>query len=479
MNENKSIHMSSKEFREYGYSVIDWIADYYDEIEKYPVKSQVFPGDIRSRLKKNPPKYGESMETILKDIDRVIMPGITHWQSPMFFGYFPTNTSGPSILADLISSGLGVNGMLWETSPSCTELETQVLDWLADMLNLPNDFKSINKGGGVIQDTASSASLCAMIAARERKNRGRSNLFGLKDNLIVYISSETHSSIEKAAMISGIGSKNVRCIEVDDGFSMDVNSLKKQIKKDIGDGHIPFFVCATIGTTSSTGIDSVKEIGMICDQYDLWMHIDAAMAGTASLCPEYQYIQKGINYADSYLFNPHKWMLTNFDCSCLFIKNREALTIALEILPEYLKTESSKKDKVTDYRDWQIPLGRRFRALKLWSVIRYYGTSGLQNYIRNHIELAQYFFRCVKNDNRFEIMAPAPLNLVCFRAKGDDELNQALLKYLNDSGKILMTHTKLKNSFTLRFCVGQTHTNMSHIERAWDLITDGLDKVIK
>ena len=479
MNENKSIHMSSKEFREYGYSVIDWIADYYDGIEKYPVKSQVSPGDIRSSLKKNPPKYGESMETILKDIDRVIMPGITHWQSPMFFGYFPTNTSGPSILADLISSGLGVNGMLWETSPSCTELETQVLDWLADMLNLPNDFKSINKGGGVIQDTASSASLCAMIAARERKNRGRSNLFGLKDNLIVYISSETHSSIEKAAMISGIGSKNVRCIEVDDGFSMDVNSLKKQIKKDIGDGHIPFFVCATIGTTSSTGIDPVKEIGRICDQYDLWMHVDAAMAGTASLCPEYQYIQKGINYADSYLFNPHKWMLTNFDCSCLFIKNREALTSSLEILPEYLKTESSKKDKVTDYRDWQIPLGRRFRALKLWSVIRYYGTSGLQNYIRNHIELAQYFFRCVKNDNRFEIMAPAPLNLVCFRAKGDDDLNQALLKYINDSGKILMTHTKLKNSFTLRFCVGQTHTNMSHIKLAWHLITDGLDKVIK
>ncbi len=471
--------MSSKEFREYGYSVIDWIADYYEGIEKYPVKSQVSPGDIRSSLKKNPPKSGESMENILKDIDRVIMPGITHWQSPMFFGYFPTNTSGPSILADLVSSGLGVNGMLWETSPSCTELETHVLDWLVDMLNLPNDFKSNNKGGGVIQDTASSASLCAMIAARERKNRGKSNLFGLKDNLIVYISSETHSSIEKAAMISGIGSNNVRCIEVDDNFSMDVSSLKKQIKKDIGDGHIPFFACATLGTTSSTGIDSVKEIGKVCDQYDLWMHVDAAMAGTASLCPEYQYIQEGVNYADSYSFNPHKWMLTNFDCSCLFIKSREVLTSALEILPEYLKTDSSKKDKVIDYRDWQISLGRRFRALKLWSVIRYYGTSGLQNYIRNHIELAQYFFRCVKNDNRFEIMAPAPLNLVCFRAKGDDELNQVLLKYLNDSGKILMTHTKLKNSFTLRFCVGQTHTNMNHIKRAWDLITDGLDKFIK
>ena len=479
MNENKSIHMSSKEFRDYGYSVIDWIADYYDGVEKYPVKSQVSPGDIRSSLKKTPPKSGVSMETILKDIDRVIMPGITHWQSPMFFGYFPTNTSGPSILADLISSGLGVNGMLWETSPSCTELETHVLDWLADMLNLPNDFKSNNKGGGVIQDTASSASLCAMIAARERKNKGKSNLYGLKDNFIVYISSETHSSIEKAAMISGIGSKNVRCIEVDDGFSMDVSSLKKQIKKDIRDGHIPFFVCATIGTTSSTGIDSVKEIGKICDKYDLWMHVDAAMAGTASLCPEYQYIQEGINYADSYLFNPHKWMLTNFDCSCLFIKSRDALTSALEILPEYLKTDSSIKDKVTDYRDWQIPLGRRFRALKLWSVIRYYGTIGLQNYIRNHIELAQHFFRYVKNDNRFEIMAPAPLNLVCFRAKGDDDLNQALLKYINDSGKILMTHTKLKNIFTLRFCVGQTHTNMSHIKLAWDLIKDGLEKVAK
>ena len=479
MSENKSMHMSSKEFREFGYSVIDWIADYYDEIEKYPVKSQVSPGDIRSSLKKNPPKYGESMHTILKDIDTVIMPGITHWQSPMFFGYFPTNTSGPSILADLISSGLGVNGMLWETSPSCTELEIHVLDWLADMLNLPDDFKSNNKGGGVIQDTASSSSLCAMIAARERKNMGESNLFGLKDNFIVYISSETHSSIEKAAMISGIGSNNVRSIEVDDKFSMDISSLKKQIKKDIGDGHIPFFVCATLGTTSSTGIDSVKEIGKVCDQYDLWMHVDAAMAGTASLCPEFQYIQDGMNYADSYSFNPHKWMLTNFDCSCLFIKNREVLINALEILPEYLKADSSNKDKVIDYRDWQIPLGRRFRALKLWSVIRYYGTSGLQNYIRKHVELTKHFFRCVKNDNRFEIMAPAPLNLVCFRAKGDDELNQELLKYVNDSGKILITHTKLKNSFTLRFCVGQTHTNMSHIKRAWDIIKNGLDKVSK
>ena len=475
MNKNKSMHMSSTEFRKYGYEVIDWIANYYENVEQYPVKSNVKPGDIRSSLEKNPPKSGTSMEHILEDINKLIMPGITHWQSPKFFGYFPANTSGPSILADLISSGLGVNGMLWETSPACTELETHVLDWLVDMLSLPNHFKSKNDGGGVIQDTASSASLCAMIAAREKKNKGNSNLFGSRECLVAYTSSQAHSSIEKAAMIAGIGSKNIRYVEVNNDFSMNISSLKKQIIKDIGEGYIPFFVCATIGTTSSNAIDSVNDIGKICAQYKLWMHVDAAMAGTAALCPEYQYMQEGLEYADSYLFNPHKWMLTNFDCSCLFIKNRDHLVSALSIMPEYLKTESSKTANVIDYRDWQIPLGRRFRSLKLWAVIRYYGIDGLQNYVRNHIELTQEFLSWIKNDEGFEIIAPAPLNLVCFRARGSDRLNEELLKYINNAGKIFITHTKLNNLYTLRFCIGQADTNIDHIKMAWKFIKDGLE----
>ena len=469
--------MSSTEFREYGHAVIDWIAEYYENVENYSVKSDVKPGEIRKNLQKAPPKDGKSIDFLLEDIDNLIMPGITHWQSPKFFGYFPSNTSGPSILADLISSSLGVNGMVWETSPACTELETHVLDWLAEMLSLPEYFLSDNNGGGVIQDTASSASLCALIAAREKKTKGNSNLFGSKENLVAYASSETHSSIEKAAMIAGIGSKNIRKIDVNDDFSMNSGLLIKQIIKDIEEGYIPFFVCATIGTTSSNAIDSLYEIGKVSNQYKLWMHVDAAMAGTAAICPEYQYMQKGLEYAESYLFNPHKWMLTNFDCSCLFIKNRKHLISALSIMPEYLKTESSNEDKVIDYRDWQIPLGRRFRSLKLWAVIRYYGIDGLQNYIRSHIDLTQKFLSWVINDENFEVIAPAPLNLVCFRAKGSNKLNELLLRYINNSGEIFITHTKLNDLFTLRFCVGQTHTDIEHIKLAWKLIKDGLEKI--
>ncbi len=477
MNKNKSIHMSNNEFRKYGYAVIDWIADYYENVEHYSVKSNIKPGNIRLSLQTLPPKTGESMNLILEDIDKLIMPGITHWQSPKFFGYFPANTSGPSILADLISSGLGVNGMLWETSPACTELETHVLDWLAKILSLPEHFISKNNGGGVIQDTASSASLCAMIAAREKKNKGKSNLFGLKEDFVAYISSETHSSIEKAAMIAGIGSKNLRIINATDDFSMDSNQLRKQIVKDIESGCIPFFVCATIGSTSSNAIDPLYEIGKISKEFNLWMHVDAAMVGTAAICPEYQYIQKGLEFAQSYVFNPHKWMLTNFDCSCLFIKNQNYLINALSIMPEYLKTESSNNDEVIDYRDWQISLGRRFRSLKLWAVIRYYGVDGLQDYVRNHISLTQKLLDWINADKNFEVIAPAPFNLICFRAKGSNKLNRNLLNYINDSGEIFITHTILKDLFTLRLCVGQTHTNIKHIKQAWDLIRDALMEV--
>jgi len=467
MNNKETIHMSINEFKENGYKVIDWIADYYENIESYPVLSQAKPGELRTTLPKNPPQDGEKFNNILAEMNEKIIPGVTHWQSPNFFAYFPCNSTGPAILGDLLSSGLGIQGMLWASSPACTELESHVLDWLVDMLHLPEKFKSTSSGGGVIQDTASSATLCALIAAREKVSNNKINENGFDDSIRVYTSMEAHSSIEKAVKISGIGSKNIRLIEVDDDFAMNPLKLRKSIEKDIMDGKIPAFVCATLGTTSSTAIDPLIDIGKICNEFGIWLHVDAAMAGSASICPEYRFINEGIEYADSYCFNPHKFLLTNFDCSCLYVSDRKALIKSLTINPEYLKTEVSKSETVFDFRDWQIPLGRRFRSLKLWSVIRYYGINGIQQHIRGHIESAKMLSELIMKDERFEIMAPTILNLVCFRYKNSDEFNKALLEKLNTSGKLYLVQTKLNNKYTLRFSIGQTNTTRDHIINAW------------
>ena len=467
MNNKETIHMSINEFKENGYKVIDWIADYYENIESYPVLSQAKPGELRTTLPKNPPQDGEKFNNILAEMNEKIIPGVTHWQSPNFFAYFPCNSTGPAILGDLLSSGLGIQGMLWASSPACTELESHVLDWLVDMLHLPEKFKSTSSGGGVIQDTASSATLCALIAAREKVSNNKINENGFDNSIRVYTSMEAHSSIEKAVKISGIGSKNIRLIEVDDDFAMNPLKLRKSIEKDIIDGKIPAFVCATLGTTSSTAIDPLNDIGKICNEFGIWLHVDAAMAGSASICPEYRFINEGIEYADSYCFNPHKFLLTNFDCSCLYVSDRKALIKSLTINPEYLKTEVSKSETVFDFRDWQIPLGRRFRSLKLWSVIRYYGINGIQQHIRGHIESAKMLSELIMKDERFEIMAPTILNLVCFRYKNSDEFNKALLEKLNTSGKLYLVQTKLNNKYTLRFSIGQTNTTRDHIINAW------------
>ena len=467
MNNKETIHMSINEFKENGYKVIDWIADYYENIESYPVLSQAKPGELRTTLPKNPPQDGEKFNNILAEMNEKIIPGVTHWQSPNFFAYFPCNSTGPAILGDLLSSGLGIQGMLWASSPACTELESHVLDWLVDMLNLPEEFKSTSTGGGVIQDTASSATLCALIAAREKVSNNKINENGFDDSIRVYTSMEAHSSIEKAVKIAGIGSKNIRLIEVDDDFAMNPLKLRKSIEKDIMDGKIPAFVCATLGTTSSTAIDPLNDIGKICNEFGIWLHVDAAMAGSASICPEYRFINEGIEYADSYCFNPHKFLLTNFDCSCLYVSDRKALIKSLTINPEYLKTEVSKSETVFDFRDWQIPLGRRFRSLKLWSVIRYYGINGIQQHIRGHIESAKMLSELIMKDERFEIMAPTILNLVCFRYKNSDEFNKALLEKLNTSGKLYLVQTKLNKKYTLRFSIGQTNTTREHIINAW------------
>ena len=468
----QSFHMTPEQFRSYGRAAIDWIADYYQRIESYPVRSQVQPGQVRASLPATPPAHGESFENILADVNRLIMPGVTHWQSPNFFAYFPTSASAPSILGELLSAGMGIQGMLWATSPACTELETHMLDWLVDMLGLPAKFKSDSAGGGVIQDTASSATLCALLAARERATSFQTNEHGGDGRLVAYASTQTHSSMEKAMMIAGLGRRNLRQIEVDDRFSLRAADLVQHIERDRRAGLVPCFVCATVGTTSSTALDPVAEIGEICRDAGIWLHVDAAMAGTAALCPEFRWIQTGVEWADSYCFNPHKWMFTNFDCDCFYVADRASLIRTLSVLPEYLRNQATESGAVIDYRDWQIPLGRRFRALKLWFVIRHYGIEGLQYYVRRHVELAHRFAQWVRESGRFELAAPVPLNLVCFRHVGGEEINRRLLERLNRGGKIYLTHTMLGNRYTLRLSVGQAQTESRHVEQAWRLIQD-------
>jgi aromatic-L-amino-acid decarboxylase len=441
--------------------------------------SQVKPGQIRALLPAEPPLQGEPFEKILEDMNRVVLPGITHWQSPNFFAFFPANASGPSILGDLLSSGLGVQGMIWSTSPACTEVETHVLDWTADMMGLPEKFKSTGSGGGVIQDSASSASLCALLAARERATKFTSNEKGCDGRLVAYASTQTHSSVEKGVKIAGLGRQNLRLIEVDEKFALRPDLLVEAIQKDRQAGLIPCYVCATIGTTSSNAIDPLPEIGKVCRREGIWLHVDGAMLGTAAVCPEFRYLQEGIEYADSYCFNPHKWMFTNFDCDCFFVSDRAALIHTLSILPEYLRNQATESGAVIDYRDWHIPLGRRFRSLKLWFVIRHYGVEGLRTLVRRHVEWAQKFARWVQEDRRFELAVPPPMNLVCFRHAGGDETNQKIMDRLNQSGKIYLTHTKLKDRLTLRFCVGQTHTEERHVIQAWRLIQQAADAMEK
>jgi aromatic-L-amino-acid decarboxylase len=472
MAEKTGFHMTPRDFRRHGKAMVDWIADYCERVESMPVLSRAKPGQVRESLPASAPLRGESFEGMMKDVENLILPGVTHWQSPNFFAYFPSNNSFPSILGELMSAGLGVQGMLWATSPACTELETHVLDWLVDMLGLPAAFLSSKSGGGVIQDTASSSSLCALLAGRERATRYASNQRGCDGRLVSYTSSQAHSSIEKAVKIAGLGRENLRLIEVDERFAMRPRTLAAQIRADRAAGRLPCFACATVGTTSSNAIDPVPAIGRICREEGVWLHVDAAMSGTAALCPEFRYIQDGLEFADSYCFNPHKWMFTNFDCDCFYVADRKALIDTLSVLPEYLRNQATESGAVIDYRDWHIPLGRRFRSLKLWFVIRHYGVEGLRHHVRRHVELAHQFAAWVREDSRFELAAPAPLNLVCFRHRGGDAINQALLERLNHSGDLYLTHTKLDSRFTLRLSVGQTHTELRHVERAWKRIRE-------
>ena len=358
--------------------------------------------------------------------------------------------------------------MIWATSPAATELETHVLDWLVDMMEMPGHFKSTANGGGVIQDTASSAALAAMIAAREKI--ANINDHGFSDKLIVYVSDQAHSSLEKGVKIAGFGKENLRLIPSDEGYAMRAEVLEETIEADIAAGYKPCFVSATIGTTSSNGIDPVRKIGEICKRHNIWLHVDAAMSGTASICPEFRWINDGVELADSYCFNPHKWMFTNFDCDVLWVADKAALINALSILPEYLRNKATESGAVIDYRDWHVQLGRRFRSLKLWFVIRHYGVEGLQHHIRRHVEISQQFTQWIRESDNFELFVEPPLNLVCFRLKASDEANEKLVAMLNDSGKLALSHTKLNDQYVIRMSIGQTYTELENVQNAWDLM---------
>lgn len=463
--------MIPDEFRKHAHELVEWMADYMENVENYPVKSSVEPGEIFSKIPDSPPTQPESFDSIIKDIDEIIMPGITHWQSPNFFAYFPANTSPPSILAEMLIATLGSQCMIWETSPAAAELEEKMMIWLRDLIGLPSGFE------GVIQDTASTATLAAIITAREKITNFSINSEGAEHagTLKVYCSDQTHSSVEKAVKICGIGRKNLVKVSVKEDFSMDPEKLKEAIIHDKERGHISCCVVATIGTTGTTAVDPLRAIGEICRENDIWLHVDAAMAGTALILPEFQWMLDGREYIDSFVFNPHKWMFTNFDCSAYFVKDVGALIKTFEMLPEYLKTRT--RGKVNDYRDWGVPLGRRFRALKLWSVIRSYGTERLREKIRYHISIAARLSEMISKETDFEILAPVIISVVCFRyvpaGYSNDQinaLNEKLIHQLNDSGRLYLSHTVLYGKYTLRMVTAQTNVTLEHVEKAWDMI---------
>ncbi len=469
--------MDRDTFRRFGHQFVDWVADYFEEVEKYPVMAHVKPGEVRAMLPLEPPARPEPMESIFRDFKQIILPGITHWQHPSWFAYFPANNSPASVLGEILTAGIGAQCMLWQTSPAAEELEELVLDWLKQMLGLPEQMT------GVIQDTASTATLCALLSAREKATGFESNQTGLRENLVVYSSVETHSSIEKGVKIAGYGRDNLHLIPTDKTFALVPEKLGQAIREDKERGLKPACVVATIGTTSSTAVDPLRAIGEICRRHGLWLHVDAAFAGSAAILPEMKWMLDGAEDMDSFVFNPHKWLFTNFDCSAYFVKDPAALVRTFEIHPEYLKTGLDAR--VKNFRDWGIQLGRRFRALKLWFVIRSYGVEGLQAMLREHIRLAQLFAGWVKENGKFELMAPVPFSLVCFRLNDGreeqslDALNKKLLEKINATGQVFLTHTTLGGRYVLRLAVGQRTTAERHVRAAWELILQKTEELIR
>ena len=457
--------MSPDEFRRYGNEIVEWVASYMEQVGDYDIIPDVQPGDIRAMLPATAPEQPEPFEAVVRDLDEIIMPGVTHWQSPGWFAYFPANVSGPSILGELVSAGLGVQGMMWSTSPAATELEEVIVDWLVDLLDLPSGWKTAGPGGGVIQMSASDSTHTALVVARHAAATRAP-----AEDMVVYASQQAHSSVEKGARVAGFG--HVRLIAVDEAYAMDPAALRDAVAADIGAGLTPVVVVSAVGTTGTTAVDPVAEIGAIARDHGLWHHVDAAYAGTAMICPEFRHHQAGLDTVDSYTFNPHKWMFTNFDCSLFYVADRRPLLEALSILPPYLRNEASESGEVIDYRDWHVPLGRRFRALKLWFVLRWYGAEGIRHHVREHVRLARELAAKIEADARFEIVAPVPFGLVCFRHVGGNDATDALVTAINASGDVFLTPSQLGDASYLRVSIGQTGTRAEHVERLWSLIDE-------
>lgn len=480
--------MSAEDFRRYGHEVINWIADYLANSEKYPVLAQVEPGKLHSQLPSSPPAHGEPMGDILADVDRLIVPALTHWNHPSFFAYFATSSSAPGIFGELLSAAFDVKAMLWRTSPASTELEEVALDWLRQMMALPPEF------GGVIYDTASVASMHAIAAAREGMNLKirEDGMSGRKDlpALRLYASEQSHSSIEKGLIALGLGQRSLRKVPTDSEFRMDAGALARLIDEDRRSGALPFCVVATVGTTSTTSVDPVPAIADICERERLWLHVDAAYAGSAAIVPEMRQAFDGCERADSLVTNPHKWLFTPFDLSALYCRHLDLLRRAFTLVPEYLRTPED--DVVRNGSDYGVQLGRRFRALKLWMIIRYFGHDGLAARIREHCRLAQVFASWVRESPAWELLAPTPFSTVCFRACMDDgagteeeraarldALNERVMNAVNATGEVFLSHTKLNGAYTLRLAVGNIRTTERHVRRAWELLNEELEKLLK
>lgn len=466
--------MNADHFRARAHEIVDWMADYLETVEEGRVTPETQAGDVLAKLPTAPPMAAESFDAIFADFKNIIVPNMTHWEHPNFHAYFNSNKSDASIWAEMLTATIGAQCMSWQTSPAATELEERVMDWLIELLGFDSSFS------GVIQDTASTATLCSILSARERATNYAINENGFAPEhgkFTCYISREAHSSIEKAIKIAGLGKNCIRFIDVDENYAMIPEKLAEQIETDKAAGFAPLYVVAAVGTTGSVAIDPLSQIAAIAKEHKLWLHVDAAYAGTAAICPEFSWMLEGQNDVDSFVFNPHKWMFTNFDCSVYIVKDKGELIRTFEILPEYLKTKEG--NTVNNYRDWGIQLGRRFRALKLWFVMRHMGVEGIREKIRHHISLTETLRGWIETDARFEILAPIHLNVICFRIKPNgqkqDEINALNMRFLavmNADGKIFLTHTKLNGNVVVRFVVGATQTEERHVRFAWDKILD-------
>lgn len=474
--------MDSGEFRAAAHQMIDYVIDYLENIRERRVVPTVKPGYLRELIPDSAPEKGEPWEAIYQDIERVITPGITHWSSPHFHAYYPMANSWPGLLADILSDGFGINGFTWMASPAVTELEVVMMDWLGKLLDLPPVFLACSggQGGGVIQGTASEAVLVALLAARSKKLLEMKTKDSQLDEkltasrFIAYSSDQSHSAAERAAMMGGV---HVRVLKTDENFQLRADTLQAAIEEDRANGKIPFFLTATLGTTPCCAFDDLTELGPVCNRENVWMHVDAAYAGSALICPEYRHYANGLETADSFNFNPHKWLLVTFDCSAMWFKDANDIIDAFNIDPLFLKHKHQSNANAPDYRHWQIPLGRRFRALKLWFVMRSYGAEGLRAHIRKQVQLANHFHQLMAADERFEFPVPPAMGLVCFRLKGDNGggLSEELLKRINEAGRVHMIPAKLRDIFIIRMAICSRYTETSDVDNSWNEIRQQAD----